>query len=59
MREITVQVVLKLHDEHPLRREPVTAARVEDLLKSAAWLLVRDSKNERTSACVIMDREVE
>lgn len=59
MREITVQVVLKLREDHPLRKSSIDAPEVESLMRSAGWLLVRDSKSESVSACVIMDRKVE
>ena len=59
MREITVQVVLKLREDHPLRKGPLTVDRIETLMRAAGWLFVLDKDTETASACVLMDRKVE
>jgi hypothetical protein len=55
MREITVQVVMKLREDHPLRKGPLTVDHIEALMRSAAWLFVLDNETESVSACVTMD----
>jgi hypothetical protein len=46
MREITVQVVLKLREDHPLRKGPLTVDRIETLMRAAGWLFVLDKDTE-------------